>query len=179
MKCYFDTEFTALDSSAELLSIGIVAEDGSRFYAELNPRPKRCSDFVKAFVLPLMEGGATSVSTPDLHQKLADWLTARLPFVLLADSTWDIYVFRKSLLGRGSRKSGQVFLRTDQGIDVPVALRLTPLLRRGQSLVYEDAVEDYRRIDPREHHALSDALALRAGMAAVAQRHPERIVRRR
>lgn len=36
MKVFFDAEFTGLDKSAELLSIGLVSEDGQEFYAEVS-----------------------------------------------------------------------------------------------------------------------------------------------
>jgi hypothetical protein len=51
---FFDTEFTRLHSEAKLISIGIVAEDGRYFYAELNDydKEKDTSDFVKLNVLP-------------------------------------------------------------------------------------------------------------------------------
>jgi len=51
---FFDTEFTGLHSEAKLISIGIVAEDGRYFYAELNDydKEKDTSDFVKLNVLP-------------------------------------------------------------------------------------------------------------------------------
>lgn len=36
MKIFFDTEFTGLHKDTTLISIGIIAEDGRTFYAELN-----------------------------------------------------------------------------------------------------------------------------------------------
>jgi len=36
MKIFFDTEFTGLHKNTTLISIGLVAEDGRTFYAELN-----------------------------------------------------------------------------------------------------------------------------------------------
>lgn len=35
MKIYFDTEFTGLHKNTSLISIGLIAEDDSKFYAEL------------------------------------------------------------------------------------------------------------------------------------------------
>ena len=34
MKLFFDTEFTGLHKDTTLVSIGIVSEDGKKFYAE-------------------------------------------------------------------------------------------------------------------------------------------------
>lgn len=36
MKIFFDTEFTGLHKNTTLISIGLVAENGDKFYAELN-----------------------------------------------------------------------------------------------------------------------------------------------
>ena len=36
MKIFFDTEFTGLHKNTTLVSIGMVAENGHTFYAELN-----------------------------------------------------------------------------------------------------------------------------------------------
>jgi hypothetical protein len=40
MKIFFDTEFTGLHKDTTLISIGLVAEDGKTFYAELNDYDK-------------------------------------------------------------------------------------------------------------------------------------------
>lgn len=49
---FFDTEFTSLKKDADLISLGIVTEDGKQFYAELNDFDKdKCSSFTKEEVL--------------------------------------------------------------------------------------------------------------------------------
>lgn len=40
MKLFFDTEFTKLSKDAELISLGIVSEDGDVFYAEFSDYDK-------------------------------------------------------------------------------------------------------------------------------------------
>ncbi|QHE90391.1 hypothetical protein PI93_000085 [Pandoraea fibrosis] len=51
-RIYIDTEFTDI-AAPELVSLGMVAEDGREFYGELNDIPiERCSSFVLANVLP-------------------------------------------------------------------------------------------------------------------------------
>ena len=40
MKIFFDTEFTGLHKDTTLISIGIVAENGKSFYAELTDYDK-------------------------------------------------------------------------------------------------------------------------------------------
>ena len=36
MKVFFDTEFTGLYKDTNLISIGLVSEDGKEFYAEID-----------------------------------------------------------------------------------------------------------------------------------------------
>ena len=40
MKIFFDTEFTGLHQHTTLISIGLIAEDGRKFYAEFNDYDK-------------------------------------------------------------------------------------------------------------------------------------------
>ena len=55
---FFDTEFTTMNPMATplLISVGLVAENGGEFYAELTDTYQvgDCSDFVKLNVLPLL-----------------------------------------------------------------------------------------------------------------------------
>lgn len=54
MKLFLDTEFTDF-TNPELISIGIVDENGREFYAESTSfRRERCSEFVVETVLPLL-----------------------------------------------------------------------------------------------------------------------------
>lgn len=50
---FFDTEFTGLNKEAELISLGILTQDGRHFYAEFNDFDKsKCNDFVQNEVIP-------------------------------------------------------------------------------------------------------------------------------
>lgn len=52
MKLFFDTEFTGLHKNTTLISIGIVAEDGRKFYAVLNDFDRtQCTQWIKKNVL--------------------------------------------------------------------------------------------------------------------------------
>jgi len=60
MKVFIDTEFTDLlgiENEPKLISIGLVSEDGRKFYAELpdNYTIQECSPFVIEAVLPLLD----------------------------------------------------------------------------------------------------------------------------
>lgn len=50
---FFDTEFTKLSKNGELISIGLVTEEGKQFYAEFNDfKLSDCTLFVKDNVIP-------------------------------------------------------------------------------------------------------------------------------
>ena len=54
MLVFLDTEFTSF-VRPDLISIGLVAEEGREFYAERTDyRKDDCSDFVRETVLPLL-----------------------------------------------------------------------------------------------------------------------------
>lgn len=52
MKLFFDTEFTGLHKNTTLISLGIVAEDGRKFYAVLNDFDRtQCTQWIKENVI--------------------------------------------------------------------------------------------------------------------------------
>jgi len=52
MNIYFDTEFTGLQKDTTLISIGLIAEDGSTFYAEFTDYDKsQCDKWIQTNVL--------------------------------------------------------------------------------------------------------------------------------
>ena len=52
MNVYFDTEFTGLHKDTTLISIGLVADNGRKFYAEFTDYDKsQCDDWIKTNVL--------------------------------------------------------------------------------------------------------------------------------
>lgn len=58
MKIWFDTEFIEDGKTIDLISIGMVREDGATFYLENRDCDhSRASDWVKAYVLPHLQGG--------------------------------------------------------------------------------------------------------------------------
>lgn len=53
MRYFFDTEFNEDGRTIELISIGVVADDGREFYAVSREfDPERCNDWVRLNVLP-------------------------------------------------------------------------------------------------------------------------------
>lgn len=91
MNLYFDTEFTGLHKDTTLVSIGIVAENGKKFYAEFSDCDEsQCDDWIKENVLKytILGGNDTLVkrlgedsdttavlgSKADIRYELGEWL---------------------------------------------------------------------------------------------------------
>lgn len=78
MQVFFDTEFTSLDANRMrgLISVGLVAQDGRKLYAELSDTwdDSMCSLFVLNTVIPLLEGGEYTMGVETLAVRLKDWI---------------------------------------------------------------------------------------------------------
>lgn len=91
MNLFFDCEFTGLHKDTTLVSIGIVAENGKKFYAEFSDYDEsQCDDWIKENVLKhtILEGNEvlakrlgedsdTTVvlgSKADIRYELGEWL---------------------------------------------------------------------------------------------------------
>lgn len=78
MMIFLDTEFTDFpESECDLISIGLVADDGREFYAESTQyRQEACSQFVKDVVVPLLGQYPTRIvdNYYGIAKKLAEWL---------------------------------------------------------------------------------------------------------
>lgn len=91
MRLFFDTEFTGLHKGTTLVSIGIVAENGQRFYAEFSDYDEsQCDDWIKENVLnhTILAGNDTLAarlgedsnatvilgSKSDIRYELGEWL---------------------------------------------------------------------------------------------------------
>ena len=157
---FFDTEFTDLHRDALLISIGLVSEDGRTFYAELSDGDAchydKAGDFAKVEVLPLLEGGDCLMTMAELAKRLAAWLAAFAePVQLATDSeTWDW------------RWVQQIFQKPGTW---PANLDSKPLILQfdaEEGARFADAVQGAFDAGLRQHHALDDAVANRAGWFA-------------
>jgi hypothetical protein len=162
MLIFLDTEFTDLKQTAKLISIGLVDETGTRtFYAELSDTYvlADCSPFAQEAVLPLLEGGAALKTLQEAGHRLSAWI-ADLPgdecASFVSDSVgwdwpfvWDIFKAHAPWPDRLSREP------------VPIHPMVGyPAFERACERAYRDGL--------REHHALDDARANRAGWVAAA-----------
>lgn len=158
---FLDTEW-ADDEGRELVSLALVSHDGaSVFYAERDPLPTRPTEFVRSCVYPLLDGGSAALAEMEFTRALRVFLCAvRTPHVVY-DYPNDGALLLTAISGFGRLPS--------ELADVP------PPPRHLRSSLLTDAhlspaVEEYFLAHPNEaskrHHALVDAMALRAAWLA-------------
>jgi hypothetical protein len=139
---FIDTEFTDFEAF-QLISVGIVGEDGCEFYGERSDFDRElCSDFVRGIVLPqLGQFPGRSMPFTALRDELQAWLLA-VPIkpkpVLCYDSDCDWGLVTHLLGGPLPRgwKHENVFLKIDA-----------------------ERFAEYIAAHGGEHHALHDARA--------------------
>jgi hypothetical protein len=142
MNIFIDTEFTNV-TCPELISIGLITENGKHFYGERNDFDfAKCSEFVRDGVLPLLSTRRDLIWTKaGLKRAVYSWLMKqRQPRVICYDfhGDWDLLI---NLLG------DQATDLSLQPLDVSYAIN---------DLVHEQFFHD---TGLPEHHALNDALA--------------------
>lgn len=103
MKFFFDTEFIERPSTIELLSIGIVAEDGRALYLENEEADtSQADDWIRQHVLANMLGGKYSVPRRTIKQAILAFVgdTTHDPpefWAYYADYDWVVFCW---LFGR-------------------------------------------------------------------------------
>lgn len=99
-KIFIDTEFTDFIDPA-LISIGMVAQTGEQFYAEVAYSERDCSEFVRKEVIPLL--GIipdAQCGDGDLHEKITSWLKLVKPredIEICFDFETDWHLFARAL----------------------------------------------------------------------------------
>lgn len=166
----FDTEFTSF-TEPQLLSIGLVAEDGSECYVELNlecdagrQRLRQSSKFVRDEVINqfrLIENSGVESELAMGHQ-VADWLAALQqstggPLQLAYDFAEDGNLLARKLKSTG--RSGDLQIKF---VDIGGLCGIGQFV-----MAAEDYFESLPKAGPRRHHALADARAMRLGFLAV------------
>lgn len=154
MKLYIDTEFTDLvgiEHDIQLISIGVVAEDGSEFYVELTGhyQSSECSAFVQEAVLPHLDPAAHGKPPRDAALSLAEWVFSLGDECILATDSigYDFALVAELLL---EHKCWPANLANDARVinREGVAARIEEYFQRTPSAI--------------RHHALWDARALAA-----------------
>jgi hypothetical protein len=158
MLIFIDTEFTGLDPGADLISIGLAAENKQTFYAELTDtyQVENVSPFVRREVLPHLEGGICRMTMAEVSRRLTVWLgDFAQPVQLATDSpVWDWPWIQRLC----HRPDGWPVNLNDQ----PLVLEFDADKGKRFSNALEAAFKDGLR----RHHALDDAIANRAAWFA-------------
>jgi hypothetical protein len=144
MRIFLDTEFTRF-GDGRLISLGLVAQSGEEFYAELPTTGAGCSDFVRETVLPLLGREPHSRCTDDyeLGLRLRAWLSmvkTREPLQVCFDfqQDWDLF----------------------SGVLGTVPAFCLPRLLDSAEIIDRLHHGYFRMTGQPEHHALHDARAL-------------------
>lgn len=148
---FLDCEFTDF-IQIDLISIGLVCEDGREFYAERTDyRREDCSDFVRAAVLPLLGSDPQVRMTREvLAANLLAWLITLPDFMIACDSNHDRDLFADTL--------------DYQPVENLVGWINLNALPAEQGEAFQREVARYHaQADCSWHHALHDARAHRIG----------------
>jgi hypothetical protein len=150
MLIFLDTEFTDFVNTS-LLSIGLVSEDGREFYAEsAEVDYAKCSDFTREVVVPMLGADASAILKRDvLAERLRKWLDQF--------SSSDIVVFTHPL-------DASLLLQAVAG-NPSVQMQYLSGVILG-SAEYDAARNETFAGDRPQHHALTDAHAMRNGYLA-------------
>lgn len=159
---FLDTEW-ADTLGSELVSIGLVSQDGMRlFYAERDPLPASPTDFVRAVVYPLLERKSVALGDAQMTKALRHFLLQDPSAVILADYAIDLQLLKYVLAGFDLPQEQVDCL----GPEPLPALRMLP--KEG---TLERLIETWFLAHPdqqrRRHHALVDAQALRVAWLAM------------
>lgn len=103
MLIFLDTEFTDFpEAECDLIAIGLVAEDGREFYAELTDyRQEACSGFVVEVVKPLLKQHKDRIEGTqwEVARALNEWLQPyEQECTICFDYSTDWYLMQKVLL---------------------------------------------------------------------------------
>lgn len=172
--CFLDTEFTDL-LHPELLSIGLVDLDGHEHYSELDlaceagqARVKTSSDFVRCGVLDLWGQVEGAKATPwEMGRRAGEWLLKRAGggqgdiagrIEVCFDYSTDFELMEYAIRDAGLWDAVRQVVR-------PVNVNAVTGTIEGE-LAAEECFRELSRRGLQRHHALADAIALRAAYLA-------------
>ncbi|WP_077033073.1 3'-5' exoribonuclease [Pelomonas sp. KK5] len=149
IRLFADTEFTDL-LDCELLSVGVVSDDGREFYMERTDVDlDRCGDFARIAVVPQLGTASASRGTEaEISRALRAWLAqfaAEAPVIVSVDhpTDWELIVY---------------LIRDEESLVKPAWVKGESI----RSVLDPRRIEDYWvRYGRRSHHALHDARANR------------------
>lgn len=170
LNIFLDTEFTNFIDT-DLISIGMVAQTGEEFYAEVPYPDAACSPFVREVVVPLLDREQSSFSNKgNLGRRMLNWLTIVRPpnkgdVCICFDYETDWCLFADafdcesaSLISTDILSDVPSKARRHLPSRVPSWIQHANVNRNVNALMLWDFYKQYQLP---EHHALNDAKALR------------------
>ncbi len=187
MKLFFDTEFTGLHKDTTLVSIGIVADNGQRFYAEFTDyNVFQCDDWIRENVLKhtilagndtlaarLGEDSNTTVvlgSKADIRHELGEWLKQFDSVQFVSDVSHYDFVLLIDIFGGAFDLPGNVSAAC-RDINQDIARHYGISDREAFDKSREDIVSELcgQQIEGEKHNALYDAEVIKAIYAEVCE----------
>lgn len=185
MKLFFDTEFTGLHKDTTLISLGIVADNGKKFYAEsADYDEKQCDDWIKENVLKhtildgndtlaarLGEDSDTTVilgSKADIRYELGEWLKQFDSVQLVSDVCHYDFVLLIDIFGTAFDLPKNVSA-VCYDINQDIARHYEISDREAFDKSREDIVSELcgQQIEGNKHNALYDAEVIKAIYAEI------------
>ena len=172
---FLDTEFTDLDEP-NLLSIGMVSDAGDELYVELElgtddarDRMRVVSDFVRTGPVLTQWGLVPGAALPHkaMGRRAGEWIVGIAARVggdveVLSDCLLDFQLLEGALRHGGMLDEVHLIVRHD-------AIEYVMQRPRGQAAFVIELERVGRERGLQQHHALADALALKAAYVAVAK----------
>lgn len=151
MNVFIDTEFSGLGSDPRLISIALVTDSGAELYIEFASgwEVAHCSRWVIEHVLPQL-GNGEQLDRLATSRRIDTWLSDFDPApALIVDSGWDAELIANLL--------------TESGIGTAkYAVQIVRFSNKTEAERFAGARQRFLSTTHRpQHHALSDALALR------------------
>jgi hypothetical protein len=167
---FMDTEFTNLDSLSlpDLISIGLVAENGQSFCAELRSscEDDGCSNFTKAEVLPLLEGGDFLMPKQTARRRIISWIDSfprQVRIVVDSQYDWELMVELLSNTRPSNMHPKMLYFSPSYFIENDKKLGIGIISAQEQALGGLPC-----------HHALRDSMQLKAAWEVVEKsNHPD------
>ena len=170
MKLFFDTEFTGLKKDADLISLGIVSEDGDIFYAEFSDYSKTgLSSWMIDNVINnlLYSPGDSDLNVPDyfyygarkfIKEKLLEWLEKFDEVEFVSDVCHYDFCFLIDLLFESALNMPKKFSPICHDINTDIARYLEVSEREAFNTSREQILEKHNIfVSGKKHNALYDA----------------------
>lgn len=180
MKLFFDTEFTGLHKDTTLVSIGIAAENGKRFYAEFSDYyESQCDNWIKENVLKhtILAGNDTLAerlgedsnttavlgSKEDIRYELSEWLKQFDNVQFVSDVSHYDFVLLIDIFGTAFDLPGNVSAACHD-INQDIARHYGISEKEAFDKNREDIVSELcgQQIEGEKHNSLYDAEVIKA-----------------